>query len=79
MINCKDSIDRLLEYLDGEVPPEVKEHLEQHFQGCSPCDEFMKQYRETPSLCRKALLKSTMPREVAERLTSFLRDSLRKT
>ena len=47
MFNCKDSINQLLEYLDGEVSPEVKQHLDQHFQGCTPCEEFLKQYRET--------------------------------
>ena len=77
MFNCKDSIDKLLEYLDGEVSPEVKQNLEQHFQGCTPCEEFLKQYRETAPLCRKALLRSRMPTEVAERLSSFLRNSLR--
>ncbi len=78
MFNCKDSIDKLLEYLDGEVPAEVKKHLDQHFQGCTPCEEFLKQYRETAPLCRKALLRSKMPTEVAEKLSSFIRSSLRK-
>ena len=78
MFNCKDSIDRLLEYLDGEVPAEVKQHLEEHLDGCAPCEEFLRQYRETAPLCRKALLRSKMPKEVAERLTSFLHESLRK-
>jgi anti-sigma factor RsiW len=77
MFNCKDSIDLLLEYLDGEVTPEVKKHLEDHLQGCAPCEEFLKQYKETGSLCRKAL-RARMPREVADKLTSFLRASLRK-
>ena len=77
MFNCKDSIDLLLEYLDGEVSPQVKEHLEQHFQGCTPCEEFLKQYRETGKICREAL-RAHMPREVADRLTSFLRESLHK-
>ena len=77
MFNCKDSIDLLLEYLDGEVTAEVKQHLEEHIHGCSPCEEFLKQYKETGPLCRKAL-RARMPREVADKLTSFLRESLRK-
>lgn len=77
MFNCKDSIDRLLEYLDGDVTGEVKQHLEEHLKGCSPCEEFLKQYKETGSLCRKAL-RAKMPTEVADKLTSFLRENLRK-
>ena len=78
MFNCKDSIEKLLEYLEGEVSPEVKTHLDQHFQGCTPCEEFLKQYRQTPPMCRKALLRNRMPREVADRLTAFLRQSVHK-
>ncbi len=78
MFNCKDSIDKLLEYLDGELPPEVKRHLDQHFHGCTLCEEFLKQYRDTAPMCRKALLRAKMPKEVADRLMSFLRNSLRK-
>ena len=78
MFNCKDSIDKLLEYLDGDVAPEVKQHLDEHFQGCAPCEEFLKQYRETAPICRKALLKSKMPREFADRMSALLRDTLRK-
>jgi predicted anti-sigma-YlaC factor YlaD len=77
MFNCKDSVDLLLEYLDGDVTGETKQHLEAHFKGCAPCEEFLKQYQETGSLCRKAL-KKQMPREVADKLTSFLRESIRK-
>lgn len=78
MFNCKDSIDKLLEYLEGEVSPEVKSHLDQHFKGCSPCEEFLKQYRETAPMCRKAMLRARMPREVADKLTALLRQTIRK-
>ncbi len=74
MFNCKDSIDLLLEYLDGDVSGEVKTHLEEHFKGCSPCEEFLKQYKTTGTLCRRAL-KAKMPREMADTLTSMLRAS----
>ena len=77
MFNCKDSIDVLLEYLDGDATPEVRQRLEEHIHGCTPCEEFLKQYKETGALCRKAL-RARMPREVADKLTSFLRNPPRK-
>ena len=77
MFNCKNSIDLLLEYMDGDVSGEAKQHLEEHLKGCSPCEEFLKQYKQTGPLCRKAL-HAQMPREVADKLSSFLRESLRK-
>jgi anti-sigma factor RsiW len=69
---CKDSIDLLLEYLDGELPADVRARLDEHLGGCSPCEEFLKTYRETSSLCRKALNRD-MPKEIASKLHEFLK------
>jgi len=74
---CKDSVELLLEYLDGELTPELREKLEEHLGGCSPCEDFLKSYRATPGLCRKALARE-VPREVAAKLTDFLRREMAK-
>ena len=74
---CKESIDLLLEYLDGELPDELRARLEAHLGGCMPCEEFLKSYRATPGLCRRAL-EADVPDEVARRLTDFLRAEMRK-
>jgi len=75
MFNCKESIDSLLPFLDGEMSPEDEEHLRAHLSGCPPCVEFVRSYRATSGLCRKALVRS-MPAEVAGRLREFLRGKL---
>jgi anti-sigma factor RsiW len=75
MFNCKDSIDSLLHFLDGELSPEDEAHLKEHLNGCSPCVDFVNTYRATSGVCRKALVKS-MPPEVGNRLQAFLRDKL---
>lgn len=72
MTTCRDSLDLLLEYAEGVLPDDVRQRLEAHFSDCSPCDEFLKTYRATPKLCRKALA-ATMPEGVSRRLTAFLR------
>ena len=41
---CKDSVELLLEYLDGELNGERRARLEEHLGGCSPCEDFMKSY-----------------------------------
>lgn len=78
MITCKDSIDLLLSYLDGELPGHVREQLEAHFGDCQPCEDFLATYRATPKLCRCALEKK-MPEEVASKLTDFLRKNITGT
>jgi anti-sigma factor RsiW len=72
MFNCKDSIGLLLALLDGEMSPEEERHLQEHLRGCGPCEEFMRSYRATPGLCKKALA-ARMPTEVSSKLTDFLR------
>lgn len=72
MTTCRDSLDLLLEYAEGVLPDDVRKRLEAHFCDCPPCEDFLKSYRATPGLCKKALA-ATMPEGVSRRLTAFLR------
>ena len=74
---CKDSVELLLEYLDGELTPELRRKLEEHLGGCTPCEDFLKSYSATPAICRKALARE-VPKEVAAKLTDFLRREMGK-
>jgi anti-sigma factor RsiW len=77
MYTCKDSIDLLLDFVEGEMPEDERRLLLEHLDGCSPCVDFLRTYQATPSLCRRALV-TRMPEELSEKLTSFLREKLRK-
>ena len=72
MYTCKNAVDLLLQYVDGDMPPEERTALEAHFSGCTPCEEFLASYKATSSLCKKSLAVK-MPQNVADSLTSFLR------
>jgi anti-sigma factor (TIGR02949 family) len=72
MFTCKESIDLLLEYLDGDMSDEQARHLEAHLAACPPCIDFLRTYRATPGICRRAL-KKQMPEELSQRLKEFLR------
>jgi anti-sigma factor RsiW len=76
MYTCKDSITLLLDYLDGELTPEDTQHLREHLQGCSPCVDFLRTYRATPGLCKRALAQK-MPQEMSTKLTDFLRSKIK--
>lgn len=77
MFSCKDSIHHLLDFLDGEMSAEDEKHLEEHLSGCTPCVEFVRTYRATPGLCKRALAKK-MPEELSQKLSEFLRQRIRK-
>lgn len=70
--NCKNVVERVMDYLDGEMSEGLTAELREHLSACPPCIEFLDSYRRTPELCRKALV-ADMPRELADRLTAFLR------
>jgi anti-sigma factor RsiW len=74
---CKDSVELLLEYLDGELTGELRDKLERHLSGCSPCEDFWRSYKATPAICRKALARE-VPQEVANKLTEFLRREMKR-
>ena len=75
MHTCKDAIELLLAYLEGELPETQRAALEEHLGACAPCVEFVATYRRTPDLCKKAL-QATMPKDLADSLKAFLRKNL---
>lgn len=78
MFTCKESVDLLMDYLDGTLAAADEAHLKEHFEACPPCVDFLRTYRATPSLCKRALLAKGMPKEVSEKLSAFLRAKLNK-
>lgn len=72
MHTCKDAIELLRAYLDGELPATDQQALEEHLGACAPCVDFVETYRQTPGLCKKAL-QAKMPKDLADSLSAFLR------
>jgi len=73
LFSCKDCVDVLRAYLDGEMTAEDEAHFKAHLGDCPPCLEFLESYKATPGLCRKALARR-MPEELSSKLKSFLRE-----
>jgi anti-sigma factor (TIGR02949 family) len=73
--NCKNVVDVLRALLDGELSVAEEQELRQHLEACPPCIEFVRTYRKTSDICKKALARE-MPAELADRLTSFLRSKI---
>ena len=36
-IDCREAVERLYEYLDRELTPEVRAEVEQHLTACAGC------------------------------------------
>ena len=52
---CVNLAERLSEYLDGELPEDLRLQVQEHFEGCSDCERFLE------SLSRVRGLGSLLP------------------
>jgi anti-sigma factor RsiW len=46
-ITCRELIDFLLDYLDGELADGVRRVFEAHLAECPPCRDYLASYRVT--------------------------------
>jgi anti-sigma factor RsiW len=68
---CKECVDLLGDYVEGNLPADRARALEDHLSLCPPCITFVRTYRATRKLCRSALARE-MPSELAHSLSAFL-------
>ena len=69
--HCKECVDLLGDYVEGNLPPDREQALEAHLSMCMPCITFVRTYKATRKLCRAALARD-MPAELMGALSSFL-------
>lgn len=72
MLRCRDIVELLGEYLDGDLDPVTAEALKAHLADCRECMAFIKTYRETVRLTRQ-LKEDELPPALRDRLLTFLR------
>tara|TARA_B100000686_G_scaffold353865_1_gene461191 strand:+ start:4916 stop:5164 length:249 start_codon:yes stop_codon:yes gene_type:complete len=76
MTCCKECLDLLCDYLEGELDDKTSRSLEQHFEDCPPCIAFFKTYKTTAKLCRESFGTIEIPPEVKKKLTQFIKDNI---
>jgi anti-sigma factor RsiW len=54
-ITCRELIDFLYLYLEGELPEDRQVEFERHLAVCTPCREYIHQYQESIKLGKAAL------------------------
>jgi anti-sigma factor RsiW len=55
MTTCRELIDLLMNYVDGELPSERREVFETHLSVCGPCRRYLESYKTTVRLGKMAL------------------------
>ena len=75
-IECRQIAELLGDYLDGSLPPETRELIDFHIDGCAPCVAFLNTYRGTVDAAR-LLPDVAMPPELKKRLLTVLKSAKR--
>ena len=71
-IVCASGVELLMEYLEGNLPADVRAALDEHVTGCPRCAAFVASYRDTPRILREAYA-VTFPPALEESFRAFLR------
>jgi anti-sigma factor RsiW len=53
-ISCREVVELVSDYLEGELDPAVRARLEIHLETCAPCTEYIEQMRATVRLASVA-------------------------
>ena len=72
MICCKECIELLHDYLEGELDPGINTSLEEHLADCPPCVAFVNTYKSATRLCKTTLQSKDIPDAVKSRLKEFV-------
>ncbi|MDA0691331.1 MAG: zf-HC2 domain-containing protein [Nitrospinae bacterium] len=78
MICCKECLELLSDYLDGELDPQTSSSLNEHFQDCPPCVAFLNTFKTSTNLCRETIRQVDLPEVVQIKLKEFLAKNTRK-
>ena len=75
-IVCMSGVELLMDYMEGDVAPDVRAAIEAHVAGCPRCEAFIASYRETPRIVREAT-RVEMPADLEASLLAALRAARR--
>lgn len=72
-LTCRDLVDFLMAYLDGELPDEERAEFERHLEACPPCVVYLETYQETVRLGKDAARSEELPEAPEELVQAVLR------
>jgi anti-sigma factor RsiW len=61
MMTCRDVVEFLMNFLDGELPEQERARFEEHLCCCPPCVNYLKTYEEAIKLEKGCLCGPNSP------------------
>jgi anti-sigma factor RsiW len=78
-VNCKEVIELVDAYMDGELDPVTNQNIEGHLRECSRCDHVFTEHQAFVGAIGAAAPYYKSPAGLRERIQSSLRDQLSQT
>jgi anti-sigma factor RsiW len=78
-MNCREFVDFLMAYLDGELEPEPARVFEEHMALCPPCLAYLDTYKDTIRLGKLACGAAPRPEDAPEALVQAILAARRRT
>jgi hypothetical protein len=72
-VTCRQIEEWLLEFVSGELPADICQHIQVHLEYCRPCVTLIETYQVTINIGRKL-----QPRPVPDRLQQRLSELLQQ-
>lgn len=64
-LTCREVLDFLMAYLDGDLTPDQKREFDRHLAVCPSCVNYLDSYKRTISLGKSAFARPDAPAEPA--------------
>ena len=73
-MTCRELVEFLMAYIDGELPEADRRTFEAHLSDCAQCAAYLRSYRETVRLGRAAFADpdEPVPPDVPEQLVQAI-------
>lgn len=76
-MTCREVLDFLMSYLEGDLPPEVRAAFDKHLSLCPSCVAYLESYRTTVDL-GKAAFSDEAPPKVPEEVVQAMLTALNR-
>jgi anti-sigma factor RsiW len=78
-LTCRELIEFLAAYLDGELSPEERAAFDRHLGACPDCVHYLESYRETVRLEKRAFAaEAQLPGDAPPELVAAILASRRR-
>ena len=74
-MTCRDLIQFLDDYTEGNLPPDERRRFEEHLAACPQCVRYLDSYRKTIRVSKEAAVEEA---EVPERLVRAILSARQK-